>query len=69
MLYLTKANLEIIEKSKIKILQKVDLGGGSAPLSNLLDSFGDNLSTAELTSIRLEPGESYQCIFKMKVAD
>jgi hypothetical protein len=27
--YLTKANLEILERSKLKLLQKVDLGGAS----------------------------------------
>lgn len=37
--YLTKANLEILERSKLKLLEKVDLGGASEKNSGHLYDF------------------------------
>lgn len=53
-LYLTRASLDIIEKAKVKLLQKVDLASPS--------SVDDETSDW----IRLDPGESYSCLFKTK---
>lgn len=61
-LYLTKANLDLLERSKLKILQKVDLGGGPTNL----DFFSGNISVSDVGAIRLDPQESYECIFKLK---
>jgi Gryzun, putative Golgi trafficking len=60
-IYLSRANLDIIEKSKVKLLKKVDLGGNST-LINPLEDFGPSNDDA----IRLEPGESFQCVYLLR---
>jgi hypothetical protein len=57
-LFLTNANLEILDIQKVQMLQRVDLGGFS---HNLLEE-ADPMASA----IRLDPGETYECIFKIK---
>ena len=55
-MYLTKANLDILEHKRVKILQKVDL---DTPM---------DLKDDSSSYIRLEPGESFQCVYKIRAS-
>ena len=64
---MTKAHLEITEKNKVKIIQRQELPEQSYSGNLLEDIAGGGSSESFLSqAITLEPGESYECIFKMK---
>jgi len=58
-IHLSKANIEIIEKQNVKLIRSVYLGG-----SNAIDLLG--AASVKSDVIRLEPGESFQCVYLLK---
>jgi hypothetical protein len=63
-IYLSKAFMEIVEREKIKMHRKVDMGNADG--KSLVDMQGAAAALSEAEIVRLEPGESYQCVYLLK---